>query len=101
MPKKLLKKQLTTALRSLSAEWKLDESATHLVLTIPSRTYLTGFMLVTKVAIHAEVHRQYPTITLTEKRVKISLSTTAIKGISDADIKFAKQIDLIMLSTKK
>ena len=101
MAKKLLKKQLTTALRALSSEWKLDESATHLVLTVPSRTYLSGLMLVTKVAIHAEVHKQYPTITLTEKRVKISLTTATQKGISDADIHLAKQIDLILLSTKK
>lgn len=101
MPKKLSKKNLTAALRTLSVEWKLDDSATHLLLAISCRTYLSGFMLVTKIAIHAEVHKQYPVITLTEKKVKISLTTNVVKGITEADIKLAKQIDFILLSTKK
>jgi 4a-hydroxytetrahydrobiopterin dehydratase len=101
MPKKLTKKNLNTALRTLSAEWELDDNATHLIRTISCRSYLLGFMLVTKIAIHAEVQRQYPTVTLTEKQVRVTLTTNIMNGISDQDIKLAKQIDELLLSTKR
>lgn len=101
MVKKLAQKKTATLVRTLAPEWSLDSDATHLILVVPCRTYLLGFMLVTKIAIHAEVQKYYPTITLSGKRVKISLTTPSAKGVTLLDVSFAKQIDQLLLSTKR
>lgn len=96
----LAKKQIATKLKSLKTDWELSKTGTSIIRKYPFRSYLSGLMFVTKVSVHAQVALHFPEITLSEKFVKITLSTTEIKGLSNADFDLAAHFDsLYNLST--
>jgi 4a-hydroxytetrahydrobiopterin dehydratase len=97
----LTKKQIATLLKSLHTDWELSKTGTSITRTFAFRSYIAGFMFVTKVSVHSQVALHYPEITLRDGSVKISLTTKDKKSLTSADFDLAKQCDsLYTLSTK-
>jgi len=90
--KKLSIKELEKHTKAVSS-WKMNTKKTTLTkqLTVPS--FVTGLAFAAKIAVYAEVLNHYPEITLSKNKIKISLTTPEIKGLSKIDFEFAKKID--------
>lgn len=100
--KALTKRQITTKLKALHGDWELAKTDTTLTRKFTFPNYMAGFMFVTKVSVRAEVANHHPEVYLSYRAVKISLTTTAIKSLSEADFNLAATFDsLYDLSTKK
>jgi 4a-hydroxytetrahydrobiopterin dehydratase len=101
MHKALTKKQITTELKTLDTNWVLSTAGTSISRKYAFRNYMQGFMFVTKVSVHAEVHAHHPEVILMYSSVKITLTTHDLKKLTKLDIDLAKAFDSIYtLSTK-
>ena len=101
MTKLLTKKTLSVAKNTLHPDWELEKSTT-LSRKFIFKTYLDGFMFVTKIAIHASVQKNYPIIILAPDTVTVQLVGTENKSLAVADFSLAKTIDdMYQLSTTK
>ena len=101
MNKALSKTQIKTSLKSLHQDWTLATNGTSISRRFLFPSYMTGFMFVTKVSIHAEVANHHPEILLIYGSVKITLTTKDLKSLSKADFDLVHACDhLYTLSTE-
>lgn len=91
--KTLTKPELKTALKSLTAEWKLQYKDTKLTKTIPTRNFLEAVLLLSQITVHAEVLQHHPDVQVSYQQLKITLTTHDAKGITHKDIALAQKID--------
>ncbi len=102
MHKPLSKQQIKAGVKSLHEDWTLATSSNSISRKYVFRNYMTGFMFVTKVSVHAEVALHHPEILLSYTSVKVTLSSKDIKALSKADFELARTCDnLYKLSTEK
>lgn len=100
MSKPLTKRQVATKLKSLHADWELSKTGTSIVRKYPFKSYIAGFIFVTKVSIHAQVALHFPEVTLSYKFVKITLTTKDAKALTEQDFALASHFDtMYLLST--
>ncbi len=98
--KALTKRQISTKLKSLHDDWELSKTGTNITRKYSFKSYIAGFMFVTKVSVHAQVALHYPEITLGDQFVKIMLTTKDVKGLTDQDFALASHFDaMYILST--
>jgi 4a-hydroxytetrahydrobiopterin dehydratase len=99
--KALTKRQVATKLKNLHDDWILSKTGTSITRTFAFRNYMAGFMFVTKVSVRAEVANHHPEVHLSYRAVKITLTTTENKSLTEADFNLATTVDsLYDLSTK-
>ena len=96
---KLSLKKYASLKKNLQPSWYTNDTFTELTLTTSFKNYFTAFMFLTRVSIHAEVKKYYPTLTLKEHTVKITLGSKKSPLTVD-DFNFAAHVDVVMLSTK-
>lgn len=89
----LTKKERAAALRTLGADWKLLYKDTKLTKAIPTKNFLDGLKLLSKITVHAEILNHHPEVTISYHQVKVTLITHEAKGITAKDITLAKKID--------
>lgn len=98
--KALTKRQITTKLKSLHDDWELSKTGTSITRKYSFKSYIAGFMFVTKVSVHAQVALHYPEVTLGDRFVKITLTTKDVKALTDQDFALASHFDaMYILST--
>lgn len=91
--KPLTKRQINTKLKALAEGWELSKTGTSIARKYNFRSYMAGFMFVTKASVHAQVALHFPEITLTANSVKISLTTKEVKALTEKDFALAQQFD--------
>lgn len=102
MLKKLTKKELTKVLKSLDAGWELSATGTELIRTLHFKKYFDGFIFLSKLTVHAEVQKMYPTVELKQTSVTVTITASTEKSFTTADMALAKTVDQICaLSTTR
>lgn len=100
MNKALTKRQITTKLKSVHEDWELSKTSTAISRQYLFKNYFAGFMFVTKVSVHAQVALHFPEVKLTDRFVKITLTTPASKTLTEQDFLLAQHFDtMYLLST--
>ncbi len=79
-------------MRSLS-NWKLKDNSIH--QTFKFEDFVTAFSFMTRVAMVAEKKNHHPEWSNVYNTVDITLTTHDSGGITELDIKLAKQIDAL------
>ena len=101
MAKVLSKKQIQLNLKSLDATWELNTKGTNISREFHFRNYIEGLIFANRLAVHAEVLDHHPDILLKYGVVKVTLTTSDIKSLSQLDFDLAKHSDTIYtLSTE-
>jgi len=87
IPKRVLQKTLKTL-----PDWKSNAAGTNLQATYPHPDYITGLVMIARIAVHAEILNHHPDIKFTYAKLTITLTTHDSRGITPLDIKLATQI---------
>lgn len=73
--------------------WNLTPAGTKLKRTFLFDNYLTAFMFVARISVHAEAINHHPDISLSYGKVVVTLSTHESKSVTSKDIELAKRIN--------
>ena len=93
--KVLTKKQLQAALKKLP-DWECNPKQTFLKAAYTQPDYISGLVLIARIAVHAELLHHHPEITYTYSTVSIKLTTHEAKGITARDIDLATRISKLI-----
>jgi 4a-hydroxytetrahydrobiopterin dehydratase len=92
MTQKLLKKSvINKALKKLPV-WTINPKGTVLSYSHVFKNHIDALVFIARVTVHAQVLDHHPEILFTHKKVKISLSTHEVKGLTKKDIELATKI---------
>jgi len=92
--KLLTKTELKKALKKLDM-WSANPKGTSLVRTYNFKTHIDALVFIARVTVHAQVLDHHPDILFTFRKVKLTLATNEVKGITKKDIELALKIDSI------
>jgi 4a-hydroxytetrahydrobiopterin dehydratase len=95
-PTLLTKSQLTKSLKSLDDGWTLSAKGNTLQQTFAFKDHVAALVFIARLTVHAQVLNHHPEIVFTFKKVKVTLTTHDLKGISALDIEFAKRVDALV-----
>lgn len=88
-------KKITALKKTVASDWHVNDANTELTRTVTFRDYFGGFMFLTRVSIHAEVTKYYPSVTLKARTVKVTLGTKS-KLLTADDFAFATRLDALL-----
>lgn len=91
----LTKKQLDKEVKKIDQDWKLASDDKKLSRIIEFTNPVEALSFIAKVVVHAEVAQHHPEIHLTYSKVKLSLTTHEVKGLTKRDVDLAKRIDTL------
>ncbi len=90
--KLLTQPQILKKLASISG-WMTNKKHTELSKTFACESFVDGLSLIARIAVHAELLNHHPTIELSYKSVKVTLTTHDAKGLTVKDFELAERID--------
>ena len=90
---------LQKALASLP-DWKCNAAGTKLTASFSHPDYVSGLVMIARIAVHAEICNHHPEIKYTYSKNVITLSTHECKGVSKKDIELATKISKLYISQK-
>lgn len=91
----LLKKtELTKKLKALK-EWSLNTKGTFISRTFTFKDHINALVFIARATVHAQVLDHHPDIEFTFKKVKVTLTSHDLKGLTQKDIDLAERIDAI------
>lgn len=91
-PKALAPKDVEKKFKAIS-EWQLNKKGTELSKTFAIDSFIKGLSFIAKIAVHAEIMQHHPDVTLSYTKVKVTLTTHDVKGLTQKDFDLAKRID--------
>ncbi len=91
-PKLLTAAQLKKNLKGLDS-WTLSTKGNSLQQTFAFKGHVEALVFIARMTVHAQVLNHHPEIVFTFKKVKVTLTTHDVKGLSELDIEFAKRIE--------
>ena len=92
MIKKLTKTEVTQKLKRLSG-WKMVKGRNAITKTFKFKDFMQAFGWMTAMAIYAEKKDHHPEWFNVYNKVNVTLSTHDAGGITELDIKLAKEMD--------
>ncbi len=92
--KPLTKSELQKALKNLP-QWKVNPKGTTLTKIVIFKSHVDALVFIARVSVHAQVLDHHPEIVFTHAKVKVILTTDAIKALSKLDIALAERIDSV------
>jgi 4a-hydroxytetrahydrobiopterin dehydratase len=93
-PVLLKKSEINKELKKVDS-WQLNSKATIIHKTVTFKEHLDALVFIARATVHAQVLNHHPDIEFSFKKVKVSLTTLDIKGLSKIDFDLAKRIDLL------
>ena len=90
--KLLTKTQITKYLKNLDG-WLLSTKGVSLQQTFQFKDHVSALVFIARITVHVQVLNHHPEINFTFKKVKVTLTTHDLKGISSLDIQLAKRIE--------
>jgi 4a-hydroxytetrahydrobiopterin dehydratase len=94
----LLKKQERTKLLKKVPLWTLSAKENALVRTFTFTSHIDALVLIARITVHAQVQNHHPEILFTYNKVKVTLTSHDIKGLSSRDFELAQKIDSLKTS---
>lgn len=73
--------------------WSVNPKGTVLTHTRQFKNHIDALVFIARITVLAQVADHHPDITFTYKKVKLSLTTHDLKGLSKKDIDLAKKIN--------
>lgn len=73
-------------------DWKLNKAETTLTASFANPDYISGLVMIARIAVHAEILNHHPDIKFTYHKLTVSLTTHEVRGISVKDIQLASRI---------
>lgn len=73
--------------------WTLSTKGTSLQQTFNFKGHVEALVFIARMTVHAQVLNHHPEMVFTFKKVKVTLTTHDVKGLSQLDIEFAKRIE--------
>ena len=95
--KKLTNTDIGEKLKKIS-EWNLNTKQTELSKTFIFSSFINGLAFIAKITVHAEILEHHPELKLTYGKVKVTLSTHDVKGLTAFDFELAGRIDNLRVS---
>lgn len=92
--KLLTKTDLKKLLKKVDA-WEVNPKNTVLSQTRIFKNHIDALVFIARVTVHAQVLDHHPDILFTYKKVKLSLTTHDLKGLTKKDFDLAERIDSI------
>ena len=92
--KKLTKLEVTTKLKRLSG-WKIVKGRNAITKSFKFNSFFSAFNWMTAIAFYAEQQNHHPEWSNVYNSVDVTLSTHDSGGVTQLDIKMAKQMNLL------
>lgn len=92
--KLLTKKQIETFVRN-HPDWKVVSSGKKIQATYTFNSHIEALTFLMRLTIHAQIQQHHPDITFTYGKVKVSLTTHDVGGITRKDTKLANDISAL------
>lgn len=96
--KLVTKRVLQKALKTLP-DWKQNAAGTTLRAHFSHPDYISGLVMIARIAVHAEILNHHPDIKFTYSKLTITLTTHDCKGLTPADLKLASRISKLYSPT--
>ncbi len=93
--KKLTEKELKKSLAHLQF-FTVASKTPKLVATFDFKDHVSALVFIARITVHAEVQQHHPELVYTHKKVKVTLTTNEIKGLSTKDFKLAERIERLI-----
>lgn len=87
------KSKESSIIKNIPETWTISAKQTKISKSFEFKDFVSGFIFLARITIHAEVQKHHPDINLAYGRVKVSLTTHSQKALTAKDIKLAKVID--------
>ena len=94
----LLKKAELAKFQKQIPTWILSPKATSFSRLFNFKNHLDALVFIARVTVHAQVLDHHPDILFSYKKVKVTLTTNDVKGLTRNDIELAKKIDVLKIS---
>ncbi len=91
----LTKKEILKLKKSLPL-WTFNKKETEISRTYTTKTHIDALVLIARITVHAQVLNHHPEIIFSYAKLKITLTTHDVKGLSKLDLELATQIDLLL-----
>lgn len=91
-----MKKLTNKALQTFCAAhdgWRTTKTGKYIEKRYSTGGYIDGLMLITRIAIHAEIANHHPDVTLSYSTVRVTLMTHDAGGVTELDTALAQTID--------
>jgi len=72
--------------------WKVNSKSTQLFCTYTFQSYIDALIFIARISVHAEVLKHHPDIEFTYAKVKVKLTTHALKGLTKLDVALLERI---------
>jgi 4a-hydroxytetrahydrobiopterin dehydratase len=76
-------------------QWSVNPKQTALSLTCTFTSHLDALVFIARITVHAQVLDHHPEIVFTHKKVKVSLTSHEVKGLTKKDIELAQKISTL------
>jgi len=96
----LQKKELVLSQKKFPL-WMLNTKQTHFSRTFLFNDHLDALVFIARVTVHAQICLHHPDILFTYKKVKVTVSTDEVKGITKNDIELLKRIETLKTGDKQ
>jgi len=78
--------------------WTINPKNIAITRTFLFKNHINALVFIARTTVHAQVMNHHPEILFTFNKVKISLSTHDVKGLTRKDLNLALKIDLLKSS---
>ena len=72
--------------------WQVNAAGTTLYRTFKFEDYIQALVFIARMSVHAEVLKHHPDIEFSYAKVKVKLTTHALKGLTKVDIALLERI---------
>jgi 4a-hydroxytetrahydrobiopterin dehydratase len=93
----ILKKGERSKLLKKVPLWSLTPKETALVRTFIFTSHIDALVLIARITVHAQVQNHHPEIHFTYCKVKVTLTTHDVKGLTIKDFELAEKIDSLKI----
>lgn len=76
--------------------WQLNAKETQVYKTFTFENHIDALVFIARVTVHAQVQDHHPDINFGFKKVKVTLTTHEVKGVTKKDFELISKIDSII-----
>ncbi len=92
---KLLTKSELKKVIARVPEWKMDSKQTKLTKTFDFDKHIDGLIFIARISVNAEILKHHPDIHFTYAKVKITVTTHEMNGLTKRDLLLVQRIENI------
>lgn len=90
----LTKREIEKVLKEYK-DWSSSTKGDKFYRTFKFSTYINALVFIARISVHAEVLKHHPDIEFSYAKVKVILTTHALKGITKLDVALLERIEYL------